>query len=303
MLRRAFRGLLCALALVVVTSVAAPELAAAQYSRPVILGTWHAEDSPVGNPPVTVTSRGRPWKGRATRTDQCVKKSRPIWRIDYASGNFASGSLEYFYVGTCSSAGFGSATWEFFTNTTGRLCSFNPLGGPQTCANIVRAGSPPPLPALYAIDPLVQSCLARSAWYQVRTAGCSQTYHAPGPGTWTTGVIYCHNPVGIPCPRDLRFCVPPSLSGVCYFPNARASTSGRKRKRPVLVTLTKDSFKFSQSGEGESSLLLRPTKKGRKRLKQLAKHRKKVKAYVLSSFEPTSGKQVGRSKTLTIHLH
>lgn len=273
--------------------------------RPAILGEWQGTPSSVGNPNVLVTRRGSGAIGRATDTDGCVRKGRPIWRIDSASGGFAYGALEFFYVGSCDSAGFGAASWTIpIGSDAGQLCAFPPSGGSQTCAGISRAGSPVPLPPTFGIDRTVLRCITVTTWFHPEQY-CTQVYHAPSAGRWDTRVYYCNNPVGVSCPKDLRVCaLYPGQPCVQYsraipgvVPPGRA-----KPKKPRLATIAQGSFDFTDPGEGESSIDLAPTTRATKRLTKLGRKRKTVQGYIVSSFTPASGEVTASTEGVKIKL-
>ncbi len=285
--------------------VLAPATATADISRPSILGTWTTAGSPVGNPPIVVTARGSKLIGRAKVQDGCVKKGRPVWRIDSTSGGYAYGAVEYFNSPGCGSAGFGQAYWEVPDgSTSGQLCSFSPTGGQQYCQTITREGTLPPLPAIYGIDSYVLRCITVTTWFQPEQY-CTQVYHAPGPGRWDTRVYYCNNPVGVACPKDLSVCALYPGQPCVQYPRAVAGLAPPRRgksKKPKLATIAQGSFDFTDPGEGESSIDLVASKRATKRLKKLGKKRKTIQGYVVSSFTPASGDVTASTEGVKIRL-
>ncbi len=295
-----------ALLLAAAALAALPGAATAQNGRPIILGTWVSPpgNAPaLGNPPIRVEVTGNGYTARATKRDGCVANRKEAWRIDSANGGFAYGGVNYYTFGNCNSVGYGPATWTFTSLNTGRVCAQPPGGGATTCVDLVRAGSPAALPAVYGLSRAMLRCLTLRTWW-LRQLACSQAYNAPGPGTVRTQTLVCNRPSLSPfCSTEIQNCVTGGNSWVGSPPACRAAKQRATRIASGTLAATRG---------GEVQLDVKVTGKGRRLLRKArlrsarrkrAKRLRKVNAIVVTTFTPAGGgKTVGRVKRVKIRV-
>ncbi len=296
------------LLLALLASLLVPAIAQANHPRPIILGDWDVQ----GVGLVRVGETGPPYVGKLLSNQGCNRKGREIWKgITDVNGSWFQGGATFYRspaTGDCEIIGQGKADWTFPTSRdSGTLCATSPVSPARECLTVTRHGKPRALPPTYAIDPFVLSCLRSPRWYQRKTRGCTQRYHVPQPGEFREVMVFCPDPVGVSfgCPRPLVECLERGYryeNFVCRAPDgsaARASASAKKKRvRQVIVSKAARTF----TAAGEAGVVVKPTKAGSKALKKIAKRKKKLSIVVVSTFKPTQGAVVGRSRKATIRL-